>query len=193
MSILQIIKWLPKVKRKPNAKCFDTNLHQRIEHAYDEILDPKWEYYYKFNKHAMATVDIINPIEYIDLCVFARGSGTVRNELDSCNKENVIKYANLMAQGELFPLCWIDLISHGQEGRHRALAAASLGVSRMPVVIIEPWNYDAQHEEFDFNKNLVIEKDGNLIDIKSKKHITTFYGYPKSKKEAEEKLSYFKE
>lgn len=192
MSILQIIKWLPKVKRKPNAKCFSTNLHQRIEHAYDEILDPKWEYYYKFNKHAMATIDSINPIEYLGLCVYARGQGSIKAELDSCNKEYVIKYANLMAQGELFPLCWIDTILHGQEGRHRALAAASLGVRQMPVVIIEPWDYDAQHNEFEFNKDLAIEKDGCLFNIRTKQCVTTFYGYPKNKKDAQEKLDYFK-
>lgn len=192
MNILQIIKWLPKVKRKPNAKCFNTNLHQRIQHAYDEILDPKWEYYYKFNKHAMATIVSINPIEYLDLCVYARGRGSIKAELDICNKEKVIKYANLMAQGKLFPLCWIDTISHGQEGRHRALAAASLGVSQMPVVIIEPWDYDAQHNEFEFNKDLVIEKDGCLFNIRTKQCITTFYGYPKNKKDAQEKLNYFK-
>lgn len=192
MSILQIIKWLPKVKRKPNAKCFNTNLHQRIEHAYDEILDPKWEYYYKFNKHAMATIERINPIEYLGLCVYARGGGSIKAELDSCNKENVIKYANLMAQGELFPLCWIDTITHRQEGRHRALAAASLGVSQMPVVIIGPWDYDAQHNEFEFNKDLVIKKDGCLFNIRTKQRVTTFYGYPKNKKDAQEKLDYFK-
>lgn len=193
MSILQIIKWLPKVTRKPNAKCFDYNFHQPLAHVYDEILDPKWEYYYKFNKHAYATIDVINPLDYLDLCVYARGRGSVKLELAGCNKDTVIEYANLMANGELFPLCYIDTIFHNQEGRHRALAAASLGVNRMPVVFIEPWDYKAQHEEFDFNKNLVIEKGGNLIDIKSKNRITKFYGYPKNKKEAEEKLSYFKE
>ena len=37
---MQIIKWLPKVERKPNAKCFDFNFHQPLAHMHDEILDP---------------------------------------------------------------------------------------------------------------------------------------------------------
>ena len=184
--------WLPKVQQKPSAKCFDRNPYQLLQHAYDELLIPKWEYYYKWFKNVQGTIKQIDPIDYIDLCADLVHKTTVRTELDSCNKDNVTKYAELMAKGEIFPLCYIDLKHRQQEGRHRCLAAAALGVKSIPIVMVEDWDYEAQHKDLDFNQDYAFIKDAVLMNIKTDKKVTNFYKWPKSKTEAQKIMNGFK-
>lgn len=182
---LRVKLWLPKIQQKPNAKCFDRNPHQLLQHMYDELLIPKWEYYYKWFKNVYGTIQIIDPSEYIDLCADLVHKTTIKAELDSCNKENVVKYAELMAKGEVFPLCYIDLKFRQQEGRHRSLAAAALGVKSIPIVMIQEYDYEAQHKDLDFNKDYMFIKDAVLMDIKNDQKVTKIYSHPKSKAEAQ--------
>ena len=189
---LKVKLWLPKIDKKPSAKCFDSSRNQRIQHMYDELLIPEWEYYYKWFKNTYGTIEFIDPTDYIDLCADLVHRTTVKTELDSCNKENVIKYAELMAKGEIFSLCWIDLKHRSQEGRHRSLAAAALGVRRIPIVMINDYGYDAQHKDLDFNKDYMFTKDAVLMNIKTDKKVTVFYKWPKSKVEAQKIMNGFK-
>ena len=117
---------------------------------------------------------------------------TVSAELNSCDKQRVVEYAGLMARGEVFPLCWIDTKYHSQEGRHRSLAASALGVKKIPIVMIEDWDYKAQHKDLNFDSDYMFTKDAVLMDIKTDKKVTTFYKWPKSKVDAQKIMNTFK-
>lgn len=184
---LKVSLWLPRIQKKPNAKCFNPSRNQLIQHMYDELLIPEWEYYYKWFKNTYGTIELIDPADYIELCADVHKT-TVSTELNSCDKQRVAEYAELMAKGEVFPLCWIDMKYHSQEGRHRSLAASALGVKKIPIVIIEDWDYKAQHKELHFNKDYMFTKDAVLMNIKTDKKVTVFYKWPKSKAEAQKLL-----
>lgn len=182
--------WLPDIEKKPQAKCFDDK-QNRIYHSFDEILRPQEEYYYKFEKHACAEIDYIEPSQYIELSADAHKS-SVQHELNSCDKNKVVEYAEMMRSGTLFDLPWIDLVYNSQEGRHRCLAAAALGVKKIPVVIIIPWDYELQHKEFSFNKKYEIIKESRIIDRATKKIVHKIIPYPRTWESAQARLDYFK-
>lgn len=51
-------------------------------------------------------------------------------------KEDVVRYADAMKNGDVFPMPWIDYDAGSQDGRNRALAAKLLGMEEIPVGII---------------------------------------------------------
>jgi hypothetical protein len=50
------------------------------------------------------------------------------------NKENVLKYAEMMKNGSKSPIGFYTKNGDSQEGRHRALAAIELGCEKIPVI-----------------------------------------------------------
>jgi len=80
----------------------------------------------------------ISPDEYISACVKGFKStyeSIIRSRTDSGKVE---EYAELMKSGETFPMLMVQYSLDGyftQEGLHRALAAKSLGIDKVPVLV----------------------------------------------------------
>lgn len=79
----------------------------------------------------------ISPDEYIAAC--AQGfKSTVDSLINSRNTTKVSDYAAKMKAGETFPMLMIRYGYKGsftQEGLHRAIAAKSIGVETLPVLV----------------------------------------------------------
>jgi len=94
--------------------------------------------YKKFEKGADSYIEYMTADEYMDLCSKYIFGG--RDAYAGVITDKVFKYAEMMRNGDKFPLPYIDIISGGQEGRHRMLAGAEVfGKDKMfPVLIVVP-------------------------------------------------------
>lgn len=79
--------------------------------------------YYNVAKSRTAELIYITPLQYMELCASGFDS-TFDRQIEQTNKERIIKYANDILKGDLFPLMSIEYYRDGftQEGRHRATA-----------------------------------------------------------------------
>jgi hypothetical protein len=57
--------------------------------------------------------------------------------MDMVVDELVDQYANMMRSGVLFDMAYLDYDRKEQEGRNRAMAAKKIGISRIPVLIVQ--------------------------------------------------------
>jgi hypothetical protein len=116
------------------CKYFDFS-HSQAGAVYGGLNHPL---YYELNKGERNELKFINPKQYI--YHIARGFGGLSYadvvESGAVSQEKVKKYAQDMKNGDEFPIGWYNPDTGGQEGRHRALAALSLGCEAIPVVVI---------------------------------------------------------
>jgi len=88
-------------------------------------------------KNGSAKVVEMSPKEYLERCAFEIfTNSTLENTVAGTEAYKVNKYADLMENGEKFPIPYLDYATENQEGRHRALAAMMNGVETIPVAII---------------------------------------------------------
>lgn len=111
--------------------------------SYDGIFESP-DYFYSA-KSKVAEIKYMAPMEYIQ--EVAKGfKKTLEEELERTDKKRIIKYANNMLNGDLFPMINIEYYKDGsidQEGRHRAMAIQHLIDTKaipedtlIPVVIV---------------------------------------------------------
>lgn len=107
----------------------------------DEILfDQHKQQYYNEYKGWQGKVVTMSPEEYIQRCKQGFASIGEVGEVEAPRREShkTTQYAELMRQGEKFPMPYLDY-RHGfsQEGLHRAFAAIQAGIEQIPVAIID--------------------------------------------------------
>ena len=102
---------------------------------YEMQRDPE---YWAEKKGKVGEIVWMSPTEYVDRCI--RGfkkvgePGAVRG---GRSPEKIMRYAAEMKKGDKFPMLELDYSNgFGQEGLHRAMAAETLGVSKVPVWVI---------------------------------------------------------
>jgi hypothetical protein len=92
----------------------------------DHPLDPGGKYsvkeYMKFEKGLDSYIETLTGDEYIQKCSSLIFHKSVDQTLRGVNYQKVSDYANLMKDGTKFPLPYLNLAEHQQEGRHRMLA-----------------------------------------------------------------------
>ena len=116
------------------CKYFDM---ENIKNTYSGLEHPL---YYIINKDSIEKLKYISPEKYIH--AVADGFGVSYDEaIKYVKHENVKKYAADMKRGDKFPVGFYKDNKSSQEGRHRALAAMSLGCEYIPVVVITEINY----------------------------------------------------
>jgi hypothetical protein len=107
---------------------------------YDDFLNPKDHDYKKLAKGLKGTIVMMSPDEYINRLakdIFHCSKNRVYYGVDQTNVE---AYAAKMKAGTKFDIPVLDLARETQEGRHRALAAASLGARKIPVLVVEKYD-----------------------------------------------------
>ena len=107
---------------------------------YDDFLNPKDHDYKKLAKGLKGEIKMMSPDEYID---------ALGKDIFHCSRERVLRgvewnnvkeYAAKMAAGTKFNIPILDLANETQEGRHRALAAAELGVKQIPILVVTKYD-----------------------------------------------------
>ena len=163
----------------------------RIQSVYNDIVLPKWEWYYKINKGIYAAIEEMTAKEYLTECAKARGSGTYKTEYNSTNSGNVKNIAERIKQGKQFSAPVVDYVNHTQDGRHRCLACDSLGYKNIPVVCIHNWDVSLQHKELKLKPNYYISK-GFLYDSKDSSFVRGPIPYMNKKEVVEYLKDYIK-
>lgn len=103
---------------------------------YDDFLNVKDHDYKRLAKGLQGEIVYMAPMEYIRRLgtdIFHCSTARVMRGVD---QENVNQIANKMASGTKYNIPILDLANETQEGRHRALAAESLGVKEIPVLVV---------------------------------------------------------
>ena len=94
--------------------------------------------YFNRDKNIEKTIEHMPVDAYIktagDMLTSKWGSET-KSRLETSG-DKVKQYAELMKQGEKFPLPFLDFIDNLQDGLHRVEAAKLLGINKVPVIII---------------------------------------------------------
>lgn len=107
---------------------------------YDDFLNLKDHDYKKLAKGLKGEIKMMSPDEYID---------ALGKDIFHCSRERVLRgvewnnvkeYAAKMAAGTKFNIPILDLANETQEGRHRALAAAELGVKQIPILVVTKYD-----------------------------------------------------
>lgn len=111
---------------------------------YDEFLNPRDHDYKKLAKGLQGEIVMMSPDDYIQSLAKDIFHKSVDRVMRGVNYENVDKYADKMKNGTKFDMPILNIADETQEGRHRALAAAKLGVKKIPVLVITKW--DARKE-----------------------------------------------
>jgi len=96
--------------------------------------------YWREKKGVVGGVQWMSPTEYIRACELGfRRNGTTGLIRQGRNAELIKQYANDMKRGDKFPMLELDYRNDyfGQEGLHRAMAAESIGVKKVPVFIMK--------------------------------------------------------
>ena len=124
---------------------------------YDNFLDPEDLKYMQNNKNLTGRIEMMTPQEYFSECATHTFGGRVdvaelkRSREYSHFKEGnrfIDKYAEDMARGDKFPLCFINYANPGQEGLHRMYAAGETfgWDTKFPVLVIEPYDEELWEE-----------------------------------------------
>ena len=111
---------------------------------YDQFLDPKDLRYQQERKGRTGYIAEMSPSEYIERCAKQIFHSTVERQERvrqvGNGEKNIMDYASKMQNGVKFDMPYLDYTdTRTQEGRHRALAAQQAGISKMPVLIVEPY------------------------------------------------------
>lgn len=96
--------------------------------------------YWREKKGVVGGVQWMTPTQYIQACEIGfKRSGSEGLVRGGRNPELIKKYAFDMKRGDKFPMLDLDYRNDyfGQEGLHRAMAAESIGVKKLPVFIMK--------------------------------------------------------
>ena len=107
---------------------------------YDDFLNKKDHDYKKLAKGLQGEIVMMSPDDYITRLGKDIFHCSRERVLSGVNWENVKEYAAKMASGTKFDLPMLDLDRETQEGRHRALAAAELGVKQIPILVVTKYD-----------------------------------------------------
>lgn len=122
---------LPKKATKSSYKGFklDTN-----EYHQDYLENHE---YAKSKGYKDAYIAEMTPREYMDRCAKEVFKTPIEDSYDGIeDKDAIHEYAEMMKNGTDFDMPYIDVKNSQQEGRHRALAAEELGISKIPVLYL---------------------------------------------------------
>lgn len=108
----------------------------------DALTKPRW----RMSKKATGEVQYMSPDEYLEkaadlLSSKEKSPVTVESLVSSRPRKDWVGIADAMGEGKVFASPWLDYRSgmEGQEGIHRALAAKHLGMDKIPVTVIKPF------------------------------------------------------
>lgn len=120
---------------------------------YDEFLNHRDHDYKKLAKGLQGEIVMMSPDDYIQSLAKDIFHKSVDRVMRGVNHENVDKYADKMKNGTKFDMPILNIADETQEGRHRALAAAQLGVKQIPILVVT---------KYDPYKELKMPKSFNL-------------------------------
>ena len=94
--------------------------------------------YKKFEKGLNSRIKYMTAKEYINKCSKDIFGMSYERTMSPVDRDNVHKYAEMMKQGTVLPMPYLDYVYKQQEGRHRALAfAEAFGEDEyFPVLVI---------------------------------------------------------
>lgn len=95
--------------------------------------------YFLTEKGILFRISWIAPHTYFEESGKIQGSNVMKERL-MIEDRLIQKYSNLALQGSKMPLPVLDYFHESQEGRHRAMVAEYLHLSRMPVLIVTEAN-----------------------------------------------------
>lgn len=105
--------------------------------------DTHTSYYQDLYKQGKAQIVEMSPQEYLHYCahsIFPKQglNSTYESQIRAAigDAKSTMKLVNLMQNGTKMYMPALDFKKHGQEGRHRAVAAMILGIKRIPVMIV---------------------------------------------------------
>ena len=137
--------------------------------------------YMRRSKGVIGQVVTMTPAEYFRYAALSHirqlGKHSPKDKLEreynSILPGNVKKLASQMEAGSSFEIPFIDLSNRGknQEGRHRVLAAASLGVDSVPVLIIRDVKESRLPNPF----------KKTIDDMREHEYLFHLYNYPKAR------------
>lgn len=120
-------------------------LRENLEYGYfkDKTTIPDFDalrkgLYYELPKsyqNLEAWVEFMTKDEYIRECAKLQGT-SFNQQLSFINDNKVKEYVKAMKDGSKFNMGYLNYVSGQQEGRHRIVAAAELGQTRIPVLMI---------------------------------------------------------
>ena len=101
------------------------------------------DYIMENDKYTLAYIAEVTPEQYLELCS-KHGWGkeipysldNIINRLPDRDMSYLEEMVQALKDGAVFKLPYVDLKRHGQEGRHRALAAYYAGIKTIPCLII---------------------------------------------------------
>lgn len=134
------------LKENNSNSAFDFNDKQSFSYNFisdESVGKVSLKDYYKFEKLLNGSLTYMTADEYIEHCIndifHSSYESTVTHAVDF---DKVSDYAELMLNGEQFPVPYLNYATRQQEGRHRALAfKEAFGDSaKLPVVEIEKTN-----------------------------------------------------
>ena len=157
------IKVTDKLGEKTNRKEFEGFDITKSSLNKEEYLDKD-----KAKKDGYNYVEIVemSPEEYLASCAKNEGVGIDEVLAGIDRPQNIVNYAERMLNGEKAPMPYLDLKTHGQEGRHRALSAKLAGIDKIPVLILSDKDFSnrvSQLNETQNNENNIKE---NVEEIK---------------------------
>ncbi|MGG0308389.1 hypothetical protein ABEY43_06755 [Priestia megaterium] len=99
---------------------------------YDRLL--KGQSQREKGKELSHVINYMTPDDYLSRCTIINNCtlDEIHNMIDETNVEELLE----VVVKEKLPLPFINYVSNGQEGRHRAIVAKRLGLDIMPVMII---------------------------------------------------------
>lgn len=93
--------------------------------------------YFRKNKGLTGKIVYVSPDEYIAKAVECMGTTTIPRFVQLIDEELIKRYADSMLKGVKFDMPVIECERGYQEGRHRVLAAKKIGVTQIPVYMVE--------------------------------------------------------
>lgn len=138
----ELLPTLPKETTKTNFPGFD--ITETDPPYWSQFIPGNKDRDYMMNKdgYSLAYIAELTPEEYLELCSLYGWGEEREYSLDSIRRglvrdgDYISNMADSMKSGTRFKLPFIDIKKHGQEGRHRALAAIEAGIETIPCLIL---------------------------------------------------------
>lgn len=139
----KFIKTLPKETNKRDFVGF--NIDETDPSYWSSFIPGSKDREYVMDKEGitLAYITEITPEQYLELCsgygwskVYKYSIENIMSRLPAGDEEYIDQMAEAMKNGVKFKLPFIDIKHHGQEGRHRALAAMKAGIKTIPCLIL---------------------------------------------------------
>ncbi len=103
---------------------------------YDSLLE--FPRYHKENKGDCGKIVSMSPDDYFLSCADVRSRPTsFVTEMDDVYMPLVDEYVKRSEAGEKMPILVLDKHRCSQEGRHRAMVSKRLGLTKIPVLVVE--------------------------------------------------------